>query len=192
MIKANYADKRIVMDILCDSFDTNNSVNYVIRQDDKRKERIRYVMDYSFELCSLFGDIFLTEDKKACALVLYPEKKRITLNTILLDIKLAFKSIGITRALKILERDKKIKSFYPNGPVYYLWFIGVASGNQRKGIGKALLNELIKESDSMQRSIYLEVSMPENISFYQKAGFEIYNELDFGHTLYFFRRIFIK
>ena len=89
-----------------------------------------------------------------------------------------------------MNRDSKIKSFYPKDPVYYLWFIGVDSGFKRQGIGSTLLSDIIKESDSMQRPIYLETSMTENIFFYQKFGFEVYNELDFGHTLFLVKRNF--
>ena len=192
MIKASYTDKSILLDILCDSFDTNNSVNYVVKQDEKRKQRIRNLMDYSFEVCYLFGEILLSDDKKACALILFPDRKKTTFKTILLDIKLATTCVGITRVLKILDRDSKIKSFYPKHPVYYLWFIGVSSDSQRKGIGRVLLNDIIKESVGMQRPIYLETSMAENIPFYKKAGFEVYNELDFGHKLFLIKRDFIK
>jgi ribosomal protein S18 acetylase RimI-like enzyme len=188
MIKADYTDKPIVIDILCGSFDTNKSVNYVVKQDGRRKERIRNLMDYSFELCYMFGEVLLSSDKKACALILFPDKKKTSLKTILLDVKLATSCIGITRVFKVLERDSKIKSFYPKHPVYYLWFIGVASDSQHKGIGLALLNDIVKESDSMQRPIYLETSMPENIDFYKKARFEVYNELDFGHRLFLIKK----
>ena len=50
MLKATYNDKELILDILCKSFDKNNSVNYVVRQDKKRKKRIRVLMDYSFEI----------------------------------------------------------------------------------------------------------------------------------------------
>jgi len=190
MIKATYSDKPIVIDILCDSFDTNKSVNYVVKQDKNRKQRIRNLMDYSFEVCYMFGEVLLSEDKKACALVLFPDRKKTSLKSILLDAKLATSCIGISRISKVMNRDSKIKSFYPANPVYYLWFIGVNSEFKRKGIGSALLSDIVKESNSMQRPIYLETSMTDNISFYKKFGFEVYNELDFGHTLFLLKKDF--
>lgn len=192
MVRVSYTDKPHVLDILCDSFDTNNSVNYVVKQDENRKQRIRNLMAYSFEVCYLFGEILLSDDKKACALILFPEKKKTTLKTILLDLKLAISCVGLTRVLKVLDRDSKIKRFHPKKPIYYLWFIGVSAADQGKGIGRVLLNDIMKESDAMQRPIYLETSMSENISFYTKAGFEVYNELDFGHKLFLIRKDFIK
>jgi hypothetical protein len=32
----------------------------VVKQDEKRIRRIGALMDYSFEVCSLFGDVFIT------------------------------------------------------------------------------------------------------------------------------------
>jgi len=76
MKKAEYNDKDLIVDILTKSFETNQSVNYIVKQDSKRLSRIRSLMDYSFEVCHSFGDVFLSDDNKACALVLYPDKKR--------------------------------------------------------------------------------------------------------------------
>jgi len=84
MKKADYQDKNLVVDILTKSFDTNQSVNYIVKQDKKRIKRVCALMDYSFEVCNLFGNVFLSDNKKACALILYPDKKKTT-----------FKSIGI-------------------------------------------------------------------------------------------------
>lgn len=188
MIKASYNDKAIVVDILSESFDTNGSVNFVIRQDKSRKGRIRRLMEYSFDLCYLFGDIYLSGDKKACALTLFPDRKKTTLKTILLDVKLAFSCIGLSRILKVLERESAIKSNYPSTPILHLWFIGVAPSMQGKGLGKQLLSEIINESKNQNRPIYLETSMTENLSFYEKAGFEIYKQLEQPHKLFLIRR----
>ena len=188
MIKVSYNDKTLVVDILSESFDTNKSVNFVIKQGKHRKERIRYLMEYSFDLCYLFGEIYLSEDKKACALTLFPDKKRTTLKTLLLDIKLAFFCIGLSKLSKVLERESAIKSNYPSTPILHLWFIGVAPSMQGKGLGKQILSEIINESKNQKKPIYLETSMEENLSFYNKAGFEIYKELEKPHKLFLIRK----
>lgn len=188
MIKADYSDKELVLDILCKSFDSNKSVNYVVKQDENRQKRIRNLMEYSYEICSMFGQIYLSDDKKACALTLFPDKKRTSLKSIFLDVKMAISCVGIDRVSKVLDRDSKIKKSYPSDQILYLWFIGVNPGEQKKGIGSNLLKEIIKESILTKRPIYLETSMPENIHFYNKLGFNIYKELNFGHTLFLIKR----
>lgn len=195
MIKASYSDKPLVVDILSDSFDANKSVNYVVKQEklnSKRKERIRKLMEYSFDVCYLFGEIYLSEDKKACALILLPDKKKTTFKSILLDAKLALSCIGLSRIFKVLERESKIKSHHPKTPIYYLWFIGVNPNDQNKGVGSALLKEVIKESTLHKRTIYLETSTLKNIPWYQKFGFEVFKELDLSYKLFLIKRDYSK
>ncbi len=78
MIRANYKDKDIVINILARSFNDNKSANYIVKQDGEREQRLKKVMEYSFNVCFSFGEVFLSDDKKGCALILLPEKKRQT------------------------------------------------------------------------------------------------------------------
>ena len=87
MIRAQPEDKDLVVNILADSFEDNKSVNYIVRQDKKRSQRIKQLMAYSYDVCNLFGDVFLSEDKTGCALIILPDKKKTTLKSILLDAK---------------------------------------------------------------------------------------------------------
>jgi len=188
MIKAALMDKERVVSILANSFDDNKSVNYIIKQDDKRVKRIRNLMEYSFDMCYFFGDIFLSEDKKGCALILLPDKKKTNLKSVLLDIKLIVSCIGLANIKKAMDREAKIKKLQPEGLKYYLWFIGVDPQEQNKGIGSYLMSEVIKEAVSKQRPIYLETSTVKNIPWYEKFGFKIYNQLDLSYRLYFMKK----
>lgn len=188
MIKAEYSDKSLVIDILTKSFDTNQSVNYITKQDAKRIQRVSALMDYSFEVCYLFGDVFMSDDKKACALVTYPDKKKTTLKSIFLDVKLILSVVGLKNIKKTLERESLINKIQPKEPKYYLWFIGVDNTYQNEGIGSVLMNEIIEDSDRKKRPIYLETSTLKNLPWYKKFGFEIYNELDLSYKLFFLKR----
>jgi hypothetical protein len=188
MIKATNLDKDRVVDILAESFIDNQSVNYIIKQDKKKNQRIRKLMAYSFDICYLYGEVFLTDDKSGCALILFPDKKKNNLRSILLDIKLIFSCIGIHNIKKATNRESKIKELQPKKSMYYLWFIGVASDKQNKGIGSALIKEVIKDAQSKQRPVYLETSTLKNIPWYEKFGFTIYNELNLGYPLFFMKK----
>ena len=188
MIRANYTDRDRVVDILTRSFNDNKSVNYVIKQDAKRVERIRKLMEYSFDVCFMFGDIFLSDDKTGCALIVLPDKKKTTLKSILMDLKLIFSSMGLSNVKKAMDRESKIKKFHPEDHMYYLWFIGVHPNEQNKGTGSTLLNDVIKQGQMKNRSICLETSTIKNIPWYEKFGFEIYNELDLGYRLFFLKK----
>lgn len=188
MILANYSDKKRVVEILSKSFNTNQSVNYIVHQDEKRLNRIKALMHYSFEVCFSFGKVFLSDDKTACALILFPDQKRTTLKSILLDIRLIFSCVGLRNIKKALTRESKIKRLQSDELMYYLWFIGVDPSCQKTGVGTKLLTEVIEDSEVKKRSIYLETSTLANLPWYKKFNFTIYNELDLGYKLFFLKR----
>jgi ribosomal protein S18 acetylase RimI-like enzyme len=188
MRKADESEKSLAVDILSESFESNWSVNYVVKQDSNRKARIRGLMAYSFDVCRAFGDVWFSDDQQGCALVLLPDKKRTTLSSIIWDIRLAATVIGIERIGQVLGRESKIKAFHPKEPFAYLWFIGVKHSAQNQGIGSALLEEISDRYAKQDRPIYLETSVDRNLPWYRKHGFEIFNTIQLTYPLFLLRR----
>nr|WP_294897164.1 GNAT family N-acetyltransferase [uncultured Pedobacter sp.] len=187
MKKVTAEAKQKVVNILTKAFDENLSVNYIVKQDENRIQRIQSLMDYSFDMCNKYGEVYLSEDENACALVLFPELKKDNLWTISRDIKLIAKSIGFSNILKALKRESLIKQAQLKDEVYYLWFIGVDPANQNGRLGTDLLNGLVNKAKQMGRTVCLETSTERNIPWYQKNGFEVYNKIDLGYELSFLK-----
>ena len=97
MKKAILKDEKRVVDILTQSFAANRSVKYVISPQGNRVAKIKALMSYSFQVCMEFGEVWMSKDKDACALILFPERKRFSLRAAWWDLKLAFEAIGIKR-----------------------------------------------------------------------------------------------
>jgi ribosomal protein S18 acetylase RimI-like enzyme len=190
MIKANVGDKNLIGSLLEESFKDNLSVNFIVRQDEIRLKRIRVLMDYSFEVCFRFGEVWLSDDGKACALILYPHLKKTTFLSIWLDVMLIFKVISFRGIFKALRRETLIKKLQPKEKMAYLWFIGVNPLYQRLGIASKLLQEIIEDADKKNLPLYLETSTIRNLPWYERFGFQIYDQLDLGYTLYFLKRKF--
>ncbi len=188
MKQAAIDDKQSIIQILSSVFHDNQSVNYLIPQVPSQEKRIHALMDYSFETCLSFGKVYLLNDSRACALVSFPERTKTTLKSLLLEIKLIFNSIGVRNINKAIQREKAISKHYPKENIYYLWFIGVLPEFQGQSIGEKLMREIIADADQMGRPIYLETSTLRNIPWYEKFGFEVYGELDFGYKLFLMRR----
>ena len=188
MVKADKEDRNLVVAVLSDSFKNNLSVNFIVQQDEQKDKRIRALMEYSFDMCSLFGNVFLSDDKNSCALILYPHLKKTTLLAIWLDIKLIFKAVGIGGISKALKREAQIKHIQPKEEMLYLWFIGVDPFLQHKGIGSKLMDEVIQLSKTKNLPLLLETSTIENLPWYKRFGFETYDKLELGYTLYFLKR----
>ncbi len=188
MTKALYSDRIAVVSILTESFADNISVNYIIKQDSKKKHRIRKLMEYSFDYCFWFGEILLSDDKKACALIIFPYEKTTTFKSVVADIKLIISCTGLINAKKAMQREAIIKKIHPSQPFAYLWFIGVNPSEQNKGTGTVLLKQILEKFKAEGRPVVLETSTERNLPWYGKHGFTIYKELDFGYWLYCLKR----
>ena len=188
MVKATSADKAFIVDILVNSFDNNSSVNYIIKQDRKRGSRIKGLMNYSFDICYHFGCVFYSEDKKGCALILFPDKKKTALKSVFLDVRFALSSLDFTHFKKALAREAKIKALQINGSTAYLWYIGVDPFAQRKGIGTRLLHAVLQAPELKGRIVLLETSNLQTVNWYESFGFTVYGQLDLGYSLYFMKK----
>ncbi|WP_184547304.1 GNAT family N-acetyltransferase [Mucilaginibacter sp. FT3.2] len=188
MLKVNSAKRELAIEILTSAFTDNKSVNYIVRQDNRRLLRIKALMAYSFDMCMEFGEVFLNENGEACALILYPHLKKFSFYALLLDIELIFKAITIWGIAKTLKRESKIKAIQPKEPMAYLWFIGVNRMFQHAGAGSNLLKEVIEYANQKDLPVYLETSTTENLAWYSRFGFHIYSELELGYKLFFLTR----
>lgn len=178
----------LVVKILSESFKDNKSVNYVVQQDGRREKRISQLVEYSFNLCMSFGDVWISDNQKGCALIMIPHQKTFSFRAIWWDIKLAFSAIGIHRVMKVMKRESKVKAFHPKKPVCYLWFIGVDPKYQNDGTGSQLLQDIIEYYEKRDMPIYLETSVDRNIPWYKRFGFEIFHKIEFSYTLYMLRK----
>lgn len=188
MILATKNDKKHIINILSRSFNTNRSVNYIVRQDNKKEQRIAALMDYSFEICLLFGEVWLSEDRCACALVLYPDRKKLTFWSIFLDIRLIWQAIGLRNIRKAINREIQVKAKQTKNASAYLWFVGVDPQFQRQGKGTTLMLDLIAHARKKGSSFFLETSTIANLPWYKRFGFKIYNRLDLTYTMYFLKK----
>ncbi len=188
MIRATQDDKELVVKILSASFAENNSANYIIKQDKQKAGRLQRLMAYSFDLSFAYGDVFLSDDRTGCALLLFPEKQKTTARTIWWNLKLVKNCIGIQNLGKAIHRERALKKRQPAGPFYYLWYIGVLPVHQKSGIGSRLLAGVLAEADRLGRPVCLETSTAERLPWYRANGFCIYDRLALPFTLYFLRR----
>ena len=112
MIRALYTDRKLVVDILARAFDDNKSVNYMVRQDEKRALRIKRLMEYSFDVCYHSGEIYLSDNRTGCALVLLPDQRKTNLKSVLLDLKhvnVSYDTLGYSAIDGVLGNDVLVK-----------------------------------------------------------------------------------
>ena len=71
MIRATIEDKDLMISILSKAFMEEKSVNYMIWHDKSREKRVRALVSYSIDVCNMFGELWLADNRQACALILY-------------------------------------------------------------------------------------------------------------------------
>ncbi|RQP15835.1 MAG: hypothetical protein EAS52_13715 [Parapedobacter sp.] len=103
---ATYEDKPLLVDVLSRAFENNGSVRYVVGYGDGQMNRIRALMEYSVEVCFRYGNIYIDRNRTACALVLYPLRRRASLQSIALDVQLVFRAIGWLNIRRVLRREE--------------------------------------------------------------------------------------
>ncbi len=181
-------DEDNIIHVLTQSFKNNKSVQYITGTGKSQEKKLKVLINYSLKYALAFGKIYLTADKKACALVTFPHKTQTTFRTILWDLELVLLCIGLRHIGKVLKRENALKKLHPKTPFYYLWYIGVNPDHQGQGIGTALLRRIRRDSQNAGMPIYLETSTEKNIPWYEKNGFRIFTEpLDFSYKLYALR-----
>lgn len=181
MKKAEYSDKHIVVNILSSAFQSNKSVVYAVGNSDARMKRL---MRYAFDLCFYYGEIFLSEGNEGCILFISSHRKA-TLRSTIMDFSLAICTIGLRNIFKIFEREKRIKENHPSFPFRHLWFIGVSPDCQGSGVGSRLLTQALSTSNL---PVYLETSVVENIAWYEKFNFKVFQEIHLSYRLYLLRK----
>ena len=170
------SEKEICTKILFESFKDNQSVTFFVKQDQKKDKRLRLLMEYSYFLGKNFGEVYLSEDKEACAITIDPTKKRTTVKSVLWDLKLIFGCIGLFNVKKVLKREAIIKQYHPKESFIHLWYIGVNPNQQGQGAGTKLMKEIIQNARG--KPICLETSTERNYTFYERLGFQRIAELD--------------
>lgn len=191
MLEALPKDRDRIVNILSRAFDENLSVNHLVLQDGKRALRIRRLMEYAVDECTDFGRVLISGDRTACALVLFPDRKKLTFRSLLRNVSLVFKVMGLRNLSKVLKKESMVKTMHTavagDGNIYYLWFVGVHPNYQGRGAGSRLLGEMLSDASSLGRLCLLETSTLRNLPLYERVGFVRYQQVDVGYPLFFYK-----
>ena len=177
IIKANWADKEIVVSILRESFAQDPQINYIVGEGGNKEKRFKRLMSYGFEQAIVNGKVELTEDKKAVAIWRNHHSNKMTIRLLIENIRFLI-DFGFNRLATISKMEKTIGANYPkDDSFYYLWFIGTLPQMQGKGYASKLLNSWLEKAQKERVEVYLETSTESNLAYYQKKGFELYDKI---------------
>ncbi|WP_436516963.1 hypothetical protein [Ekhidna sp. To15] len=185
----NPSDLAKVIHILTQSFQTNPSALWVIKQDGKVQKRLEALIEYAVKTGLENNGVFLSDDESAAA-ICFEEPAKSSLNSYWNQVQLIRKAIGISRVPQVLKREGYLKKQRPNEPYLNFWFLGVDP--EKKGTGGVydLKEGIFRLSQEKELPILLETSVERNRNVYERFGFHVYHtwqESD-DYTLWFMRR----
>jgi ribosomal protein S18 acetylase RimI-like enzyme len=93
------------------------------------------------------------------------------------QLRAVFDSFGHSRVVRAVRTQMQLSKLHPSEPHWYLGYLGVRGSRQGRGMGGALLDEVLTRADEAKASAYLESSNERNLTLYQRHGFEIVEEV---------------
>ncbi|MCL4446534.1 MAG: GNAT family N-acetyltransferase [Actinobacteria bacterium] len=137
-----------------------------------------------------FGEVWTTDDLAGAALWAPPNKPPPTLRDLLylLPVLPQFLGPSTVAALRLIAR---IDAKRPKVEHWYLSTLGTDPSSQGRGVGSALLNEVLSRCDEAGMPAFLESSKESNVPFYARHGFDVTGEIHAprqGPTLYLMSR----
>jgi len=189
--KAIHTDKELITEILLSAFiplKGDSSINFVVKQDKKRVQRMRVLMEYLFERAFLFGEIYISDNKKACLLLKFSNRENINLKTIWLDLHLAYNCIGIERVHSVLKRQRITQQHYPKEAHIRPMIMGVMADCKGHGTAARLMIEVKNKFKGNQLPVIVDAASKHNAQLYQKFGFKMLKKEEaLGFPIYFLR-----
>lgn len=145
------------------------------------KRRARYLAPYlegALNCALRYGEVHTTPEISGVIFTLPPDHTKISLWEYIQNGCLGAPFfLGFRNYARVSECEAFVAEIHEkimNGrPHYYLWGLVVDPGQQRKGVGRALLSPLLMKADSEKRPIYLETHEEKNVAYYQSMGFTL-------------------
>jgi ribosomal protein S18 acetylase RimI-like enzyme len=167
-----------VVDMLALAFDDDPVVNYLVRQDGRRSERLHRAMRVALEQMTLpYGASYVTEDYAAAALWVPPAGQH---RSLLGDLRLLSAMLAIGGAASIprlIVASRLTEAHAPHEAHMHLMTLAVDPALQGQGIGSRLLEDGLERSDRQRLPVYLRSSKERNVPFCERHGFRITAEI---------------
>lgn len=87
--------------------------------------------------------------------------------------------VGFRGVIRLMQSGSKMEKLHPKKPHYYLFLIGARPEYAGRGVGSALMSQMLRRCDAENMPAYLENSKKDNLQFYQGHGFKVMEEIKF-------------
>lgn len=171
------ADVEVLTGVLVRAFDDDPFINWLVRQDARRADGMRWTFDVMLrQLSCELNETYTNSELSGCAIWKSPGQFKLPLLTQLRLLPAFARALGgarIPRFLRLLDHMEKVHDRLVPEPHFYLFVLGVEPNEQRRGLGGVLLGPVLARCEQEQTRAFLETSRVENLPFYNRHGFEV-------------------
>lgn len=153
---------------------------FLVPEDAQRQRKLRWYWAASMRACILSGGLVHIaheeEDSTVLGVAIWdaPRQGSHSTSTLLRSgLWLAPVQLGVAAYLRKRALGPALASLESPDPAWYLNAIGVESSAQRRGVGSALINHMLKRIDEEAMPAFLDTSAPDNLGYYERFGFEV-------------------
>ena len=154
----------------------------VLPDEATRADAFRPMWKALIDFTRVYGEVYTTDGVEGAACWVAPG------NTKMSVWKMLRTGFGLPRSMMRLPEDARQRFFgmmrfidkhhgeLMTGPHWYLWVLGVAPENQRRGIGSRLMAPTLQRAVEEGIPCYLETQTEGNVAFYRNLGFDVLRE----------------
>jgi ribosomal protein S18 acetylase RimI-like enzyme len=166
------ADVPALVDLLVRAFDDDPVMNWLVRQDEGRAAGFHRFFEIAIRDVTLpHGQVFTTIDRSGVAAWAPPDRWRAGFLDQLRHLPDYVRVVGPRRFMRVMTAVSRLEARHPTAPHLYLFDLGVDPASRGRGIGSALLREMLDRCDHDGVPAYLENSKERNLPLYERHGF---------------------
>jgi GNAT superfamily N-acetyltransferase len=177
VVDAWRADIGVLSTVLARSFDDDPLMQWLCPVETRRTPSLVGFFRAELESTAKRGRVVTTADRAGAALWAGPGQWKLPLSDIL-RIGPAFVRASRLRTVAAVRLLTQMEKIHPRSPHWYLAVLGTDPRKQGRGVGGALVTEIVGRCDAEGIGAYLESSKERNVPFYRRFGFEVSQEIE--------------
>jgi len=177
MTPVDRTNQEMAIRILTEAFQDDPVINWC----GNHPPSVRPFFDITVPSYITHGLTYLDPGNRGAAAWLGPGQK-LAFSYTLENVWTVVKMGGLRGVYRMIRGGIVTEREHPRQPHYYLFAIGVTPDSKGKGIGTALISNILRRCDEEAMPAYLENSKPENLPFYEGHGFKVLKKIRFARS----------
>ncbi|MET9490367.1 GNAT family N-acetyltransferase [Nocardia sp. NPDC006630] len=177
---ADTCDIDAVAGVLATAFDDDPYVGWLLPDSERRVARATHMFKALTKYHLLHGRVDIAVDDtgtvQGATLWTPPGRWQHTIRAQMSMMPGLVRAFG-PRIPRLGLADRQKQQVHPSKPHWYLQAIGTSPGVRGLGYGRSLLQTRLTPCDHDSTPAYLETSNPENLAYYERFGFTVFDEI---------------